>query len=175
MEQPKKLLPKKGPKITGCNACLISRKNLCCKHTVSTKTFRSETTGETLSILHYLNCRSKYCIYLGHCTLCPKSQYIGKSEPAANLRYNTHRRDVHGPLGGPFDKHFQLPGHQFNEHARFTLIEQINPKGKTTAEIRQLMEDREDYWMVRLKTLTPHGYNDHLNSPLRQNIHNITN
>ena len=108
-----------------------------------------------------------------HCTLCPKSQYVGKSEPEAHLRYNTHRRDVRGPLGGPFDKHFLLPGHRFNDHARFTLIEQINPKGKTTSEIRSLMEDREDYWMTRLKTITPDGHNDHLHSALRQNIRAI--
>ena len=170
----KKVIPRKRPRITGSSACLSRANNLCCRHTVSTKTFTSANTGETLTILHNMNCKSRFCIYLGHCTLCPKSQYVGKSEPEAHLRYNTHRRDVHGPLGGPFDKHFLQAGHRFNDHARFTLLEQINPKGKTASEIRTLMEDREDYWMTRLKTITPDGHNDHLNSALRQNIHVIT-
>ena len=41
------------------------------------------------------------------------------------------------------------------------------------AEIRQLLEDREDYWMVRLQTLKPHGMNDSLNDPLKARLHGI--
>ena len=170
----RKVLPRKKAALTGCQACLTSSRNLCCKHIVSTKTFTSQTTGETLDILHNLNCRSKNSIYLGHCALCVKSQYVGKCEPPANTRINTHRHDVNSPNGGPFDKHFLLPGHSFNDHARFTLIEQVNaPRGMSKQGIRRLLEDREDYWITRLKTLQPHGFNDHLNSTLRQNIHNI--
>ena len=75
--------------------------------------------------------------------------------------------------GCPFDKHFQLPGHDFTLHARFVLIEQVTNKGLTKAETRRLLEDREDYWMTRLKTLHPNGMNDHLNLSLRQKIHAI--
>ena len=115
-------------------------------------------------------------IYLADCILCPKPQYVGKCEPEANKRIKTHRHDVTSPNGGPYDKHFLLPGHNFNDHARFTLIEQVNAlRGMSKAEIRKLLEDREDYWMVRLKTLQPNGFNDHLNSSLRQNIHGICN
>ena len=143
---------------------------------VSTKTFQSHITGEKLDILHNLNCRSRNCIYLAHCSLCPKSQYVGKCEPPANSRINTHRYDVHGPNGGKFDKHFLSQGHNFNDHARFTLIEQVNaPRGMSKSEIRQLLEGREDYWMSRIKTLQPNGFNDHLNSTLRQTIHEICN
>ena len=87
---------------------------------------------------------------------------------------NTHRYDVTSPKGGAYDKHFLLPGHNFNDHARFTLIEQVNaPRGMSKSEKQQLLEDREDYWMTRLKTLQPDGFNDHLNSTLRQSIHGI--
>ena len=139
---------------------------------MSTKTFRSDQTSEELEILHSLNCRSQNIIYLGHCILCPRTQYVGKSEPPAHLRINTHRHDVHDPKGGAFDHHFALPGHNFNEHARFTLIEQVkNPGNK--AENRRLLESREDYWMSRLRTVTPQGMNDRLNSNTSQKIQDI--
>ena len=168
----KKILPRKQPRITGSSACLRSNKNKCCRHLISTKTFRSEQTGEVLDILHNLNCRSQNTIYLGHCLLCPNTQYVGKSEPPTNLRINTHRHDVHDPKGGAFDHHFALPGHSFNEHARFTLIEQVKNPG-TKAENRRLLESREDYWMTRLRTVTPHGMNDRLNSATSQRIQDI--
>ena len=168
----KKILPRKQPTLTGSRACLRSNKNLCCRHLVSTKTFRSEQTGEVLEILHNLNCRSQNTIYLGHCILCPRTQYVGKSEPPAHLRINTHRHDVHDPKGGAFDHHFTLPGHDFNEHARFTLIEQVkNPGNK--AENRRLLESREDYWMTRLRTIAPQGMNDRLNSATSHRIQDI--
>ena len=157
----------------GCKACLTTTRNQCCRHIVSTKKFKSDVTGEELEIFHDLNCKSRNCIYLGHCILCEKSQYVGKSEPPANLRINTHRRDVHSTTGCSFDKHFALPGHNFNSHARFVLIEQINDKSLSKAEIRRLLEDREDYWMLRLKTIQPDGKNDHLNANLRNKIHDI--
>ena len=159
---------------TGSTACLSTTKNLCCKHLVSTKTFSSDTTGEVLEILHSLNCKSKNIIYLGHCALCRNTQYVGKSEPPAHLRINTHRQGVKDPNGGAFDQHFNLPGHNFNDHAKFTIIEQIrNHHENSKAENRRQLEAREDFWMLRLKTLKPSGLNDSLNSGTRQRLLNI--
>ena len=166
----------KPDRYTGSYACLTSTKNQCCRHVQSTKTFSSDNTGETLRILHNLNCRSQNIIYLGHCALCPRTQYVGKSEPPANLRINTHRRDVTGPLGGAFDKHFAQEGHDFNKHARFTIIEQIRShKSNSKLENRRLLEQREDYWMIRLQTIKPHGMNDSPNDPLKARLHGICN
>ena len=160
------------PRHPGSKACLTTSRNQCCRHLQSTKTFKSDNTGETLEIRHDLNCRSKNTIYLGHCVLCPAKQYVGKSEPPANLRINTHRDNVNRPNGIAFDKHFLLPGHNFNDHARFTLIEQLKVN-KSPLENRRRLEQREDYWMLRLKTLAPYGLNDHLNNNAHQRIHDI--
>ena len=161
-------------KHTGSSACLTTTKNQCCRHVQSTKTFSSDNTGETLQILHSLNCRSSNIIYLGHCVLCPKTQYVGKSEPPANLRINTHRHDVFGTNGGAFDKHFAQDGHDFNKHAMFTLIEQVrNHRSNSKMENRRLLEQREDYWMARLQTIKPQGMNDGHNDPLKARIHGI--
>ena len=175
LSRDKKILKtrKKSTTNNGCKACLTTTWNQCCRHIVSAKTFRSNVTGEEFPILHNLNCKSKHCIYLAHCTLCKGSQYVGKSEPPANLRINTHRYDVTSSNGCPFDKHFNLPNHDFNKHARFILIEQLNTTNISKTEARRRLEDREDHWMARLKTLQPQGMNDHLNAALRQTIHAI--
>ena len=66
------------------------------------------------------------------------------------------------PNGGQFDKHFNLPGHNYNENAHFILIEQVNQQSKMKKKIiRQLLEDCEDHWMKKLKTVAPDGLSDH--------------
>ena len=166
-----KKITKPRRKTGSCSACLTKSNNLCCKQMISTKTFKSMSTGENFEIYHRLNCRSRNVIYLGYCNLCPKSQYVGKSEPPVNLRMNTHRHDVHSPSGGAFDKHFATPGHSYNKNARFILIEQINTTRLSKLEVRALLEKREDFWMARMKTITPDGFNDHLNSQVSNQIH----
>ena len=172
----KKVLPKKPTKTKGCTPCLSSTKNKCCRQLTTTKTISSDQTGEEFEIQHSLNCRSPYCLYLGYCLKCPRHQYVGKSEPPAHMRFNTHRYDVNQPTGLSFDKHFSTPGHSFDHDARFILLEQIkNHRSLPKEEIRSIMEQREDYWVRRLKTLSPQGLNDKLNSATTSQLHAICN
>ena len=53
-------------------------------------------------------------------------QYIGKSEREFNIRLNNHCKDVNRQNAPQADQHFKLPNHNFNQHARFTLIEQLD-------------------------------------------------
>ena len=155
---------------------LTDPKNKCCRQITASKTFTSDTTGETFSIEHNLNCRSPYVLYLGYCIKCPNQQYVGKSEPPAHKRFNTHRYDAKKPSGLSFDKHFATDGHNFDHDARFILLEQIkNYRSLPKNEIRAIMEHREDYWMLKLKTLSPTGLNDKLNSATTARIHSICN
>ena len=56
----------------------------------------------------------------------------------------------------------------------FKVIEQIRDHHTNTkAENRRQLEAREDYWMLRLRTLKPSGMNDSLNSGTRQRLHDI--
>ena len=59
------------------------------------------------------------------CTLC-HIQYIGKSETQFNLRLNNHRKCVNRQNVPLVDQHFKLPGHYFNQHAKFILVEQLD-------------------------------------------------
>ena len=52
-------------------------------------------------------------------TICWKTQY------SLNLILNTHRNDVSRTDGPPCDKHFQMPGHNFNVHPKITIIEEV--------------------------------------------------
>ena len=74
------------------------------------------------------------------CCLCEKSQYVGKSEYSLKLRINTHINDVWRTDGPPCDKHFQISGHNFNAHAKFTIIEEVYNKLLSKLKIRSLNE-----------------------------------
>ena len=94
------------------------------------------------------------------CCLCEKSQCVGKSEYSVNLRNDVWRTD-----GPPCDKHFQMPAQNFNTHAKFAIIEEVYNKSLSKLKIRSLLEQREDFWILKLQTLSPQGLNISLNYP----------
>ena len=98
------------------------------------------------------------------CRIC-RIQYIGKSETGFNIRLNNHRKDVNRKNAPQTDQHFKLPNHNFNKHARFTLIEQIDNMriDKDLATLR--LKKREDFWIEKLKNLHPYGLNAKLSFP----------
>ena len=96
--------------------------------------------------------------------VCPKVGIAGT--PA--LQYVT------SDTGIAFDRHFDQEGHNFDHHARFILIEQIRAdQRQPKTEIRWILEEREDFWIQCLKTLTPYGLNDRYNSTRKGRIHAI--
>ena len=58
-------------------------------------------------------------------------------------------------------KHFNEQNHNFQEHAEFTLIEQIK-KQTATEDIRTLLERGKNFWVLKLKTLYPDRLNQEL-------------
>ena len=90
-------------------------------------------------------------------------QYIGKSETEFNIRLNNHLKDVNRQNATQADQHFKLPNHNFNQHAIFTLIEQLDnmriDKGLKTLRLKK----REDFRIETLKTLQLYGLNTELN------------
>ena len=59
------------------------------------------------------------------CCLYEKSQYFEKSEYSIKLRIKTHRNYVSRTDCRLCDKHFQMPGPNFNAHAKFTIIGEV--------------------------------------------------
>ena len=50
-----------------------------------------------------------------------------------------------------------------NSYAKFMIIEKINKA--SLPKQRSLLEHREDFWILRLETLSPKGLNISLNHP----------
>ena len=97
---------------------------------------------------------------------CNAHQYVGKVEAqGANKRVNKHRNDVRRPDGLAIDRHFDQPDHDFNRDFRLIIIEEISKRNLTKEQMRELLLKREDFWILKLGTLEPNGFNDKLNFP----------
>ena len=98
------------------------------------------------------------------CALC-NIQYVGKAETAFNKRLNNHRKDVNNPKYIPADFHFRKPGHSFNLHAKFELLEHLSNIHITDMETSKFqLKRREDVWIQKLETLAPKGLNQELDN-----------
>ena len=129
----------------------------------STTSFKSHQTNRVFKIFHNINCKRTFLIYLLECNTC-NIQYVGKSETTFNIRLNDHRKDVKDPNALPADKHFTLPGHDFNKNARFILIEKLTNTNKVATEtLKERLKNRENFCIIKLRTLTPNGPNQELN------------
>ena len=109
-------------------------------------------------IFDSVTCKSSRVIYLMECCLFTNSQYIGKSEYSMNWRINTHRHEVWRADDPQCDKHFQNPGHKFNEHAIFMIIEKINNASLRKQQRRSHLEHIEGFRILKL-TFSPKGLN----------------
>ena len=98
--------------------CLSNTKTLCCKKVVSTTSFKRNQTILVFMIFHNISCKSTFLIYLFQCNIC-NIQNVGKSETTFTIRLNNHRKDAKDPNALPADKHFTLPGHDFNKNVPY--------------------------------------------------------
>ena len=86
------------------------------------------------------------------------------SETAFNIRLNNHRKDVKIPNARPACKHFKKHHHDFNNHKKRIIVEQLRNINKTSTEIlKERPKQRENLWTMKLEILTLHGVNQDLN------------
>ena len=76
-----------------------------------------------------------------------------------NERLYNHRKDTRITKSIPYDEHFRLTGHDLTKHAKFIIIEALDKTTDTITD-RKILKKREDYWISRLKTHAPNGFND---------------
>ena len=67
---------------------------------------------------------------------------------------NTHSNDVWRTDGPLCDKHFQMLGHNVNVDVKFTIIEEVYNKSLSKLKKFSLLEHRENFWILKLKTLS---------------------
>ena len=163
IEHNKKLF-RSNNKVNGKSSpCLSNTRTLCCKQVVSTTSFKRNQTNRVFKIFHNINCKSTFLIYLLECNIC-NIQYVGKSEATFNIHLNNRRKDVKDPNALPAGKHFTSPGHDFNKNAKFTLTEKLTNTNKVATEtLRERLKHRENFWITKLRTLTPNGLKQELN------------
>ena len=66
-------------------------------------------------------------------------------------KLNKLRKDVNRENAQLADQHYKLPGHNFNQNAKFILIEQLDNINinKDLATLR--LKKRENFWILKLK------------------------
>ena len=148
-----------------CKPCRSQQGNKCCKLVQDTSSFMNRHTGKIFRIFHQLTCKSTNVIYLMECKKCNSKAYVGKSEIPVHKRINGHRSDAKKATSIPVDAHYLQPGHNFDRDTKFTLIEQIRRSDLTKEQMTELLLRREDFWMLKLQTLVPNGFNVELNYP----------
>ena len=97
-------------------------------------------------------CDSKNIIYLISCKKCKNAQYVGQTEQSLRDRFYLHRSDIDLNRGTPLTCHFNENNHTLRD-MRCCIVERVFG---TTLQDR---EDREDFWIDKLKTLARCGLN----------------
>ena len=132
-----------------------------CRSMQNTKEFKSISKGKTFKILHSLNCKSKWIVYLAKCTRC-NLQYCGKAETQMNVCFNNNRHHVKTKLKScELTSHFiENPNHDIDRDLEITLIEQLRKTETMTEENKkELLKKREIFWQETLDVFTPNGLN----------------
>ena len=135
------------PPIPSSSAALIE-KNLS-----KEGTFTNEKTGASTKTVGG-NAKSRNIIYAAKCKQCSLT-YIGYTTQALNNRFNQHRSDINlHPDRSELPKHFHdNPSCDFDRDLEVSILE------KDVFGGRQVLEAREDNWIIKLQTLTPNGMN----------------
>ena len=127
---------------------------ICQQHLVEGHTFTSQRTGETFHIRHQLTCTTPNLIYILHCNKCTHTQYVGETGGTLKQRFYLHRSNIKTnknmcPL---ITEHFNQPNHSLLD-LRCMPIE-ISFTDNTSRRRK-----REQFWVSKLRTLTPDGLN----------------
>lgn len=108
------------------------------------------TNKRTITVQHYINCGSKYVIYIITCSVC-KKLYVGETSRALRDRLCDHKSAIKNKLETPIGVHFNLPGHSFLD-LRITGVDII--------ENIFLRKEKEIFLQKFLETGFPLGINN---------------
>ena len=121
-----------------------------CPYVLHSKEFFSTHTKEKFKMTGTFTCSTKGIIYLTTCSKC-QQQYVGQTGRRLSDRIKEHlnciclQKEATGI-------HYNTTGHN-SSHFQVQIIEKVSPN---TPNYRL---EREDMWIKRLSTKTPHGLN----------------
>lgn len=145
--------------ICGNKRCLT-----CCDN-VFKPVFESTITRKAYKVinpfLNPLTCSSTNVIYLVTCSRCG-IQYVGETSNGLNKRMNGHRYTIRNKKMTLLAEHFSGNDEGCNiTHFKVQPIERVSDDQKNVKTSRL---KRESFWIKELRTLTPYGLNDRLDS-----------
>ena len=100
------------------------------------------------------NCKTENIIYLLECAICGL-QYIGETKQQLSKRLNGHRSDTNCKPDLPLSRHLRSTGHHDSFGKLKVTIIDHNPKWDDKSR-----QERESFWIRKLKTLSPNGINE---------------
>ena len=169
---------------TNCTNTVTScghRQCKLCSNIDKSHHFTSSNTGRTYHIDNKglnLSCNSSNVIYLITCNYC-RLQYVGETSKTLKVRFNNHRS------AGNNKNSNKLLYEHFNSNPcsaygyKVQIIEKIDgsghlENGKLDPSITQIRQNREEYYMKKLRTIFPYGLNDrYKNKDFRSECENI--
>lgn len=132
------------------SCCPIRR---CFLHKYLHKSLRIQgsITKRSYRVRGKFNCNSKNIIYLIQCAKCTK-QYVGQTRSCLRHRISQHINNKSSP-NSIVDQHFEQSGHKMMVQP----IEQVSHLDPSNIE--KVLNERERYWISKLKTVYPQGLN----------------
>ena len=127
--------------------------------------FQNVKTGEKYNTRNINNprnlspCLLNNVIYLIECVLCGQ-QYVGLTKTKFRDRVNQYRFKCNSGTGNrKIHKHFNgvcPSGANFNQHAKFKIIDRLSDESSSS---REDLQNMESYWIEALNTAHPNGLN----------------
>lgn len=131
-----------------------------CKYAKNSQSVVSVSNGSTHQIRSYINCNSKYVIYVITCNIC-KIQYVGCTTTPLKVRIRRHLSDVRKPLAiniSMVSRHFIQSHAGDTSSLSFVGLERIF-KPVRGGDRRKTLLLRESMWILTLDTRIPRGLN----------------
>ena len=98
------------------------------------------------------NCKTSNVVYGLSCEICGKIVYVGETERTVGERIKEHIADIKHERDKAVAIHFSAANHTFKD-LRFVILE------RCLTDSCYYRRARENFWMERLNTITPHGIN----------------
>ena len=141
-------------------SCFLKRNHAC--NRIVDSSFSCTVTNRRYSVINPsknpLNCSSTNIVYLISCSRCGV-QYVGETSLKLHERMNAHRYCIRKKKEILLYEHFNNGSCDIS-HLRIQPIEQISDEGDSKSNRLK----REAFWIKELRTLTPYGLNDKLDS-----------
>ena len=149
--------------------CADRRCKTCPKLNCS-KNIKCSVTNRTFEVINpsgeNLNCHSQNLIYLLNCYFC-FTQYVGETVTPLHIRMNGHRTSKEGCEHIINHSKHSCEGHNFT----CQILEKLpgsgyDINGEVDENMTERRLERENFWILKFRTLFPYGLNEKLSGKL---------